>query len=788
LISALADARATDPITIDQTHSYMKRILATIPITIALFLFSAIAPAQEEARAAWQITNFDITVSVQQAERTLSAVAILSATNVGRGTGLSFTFRIANKASIKGVTVGGAPANFRIVPETYGNLQRVTVTLTNSVASGGPLVININYSLPVESNTGLAAIAPIGSQFLPLSFWYPAPNTPFTVRGADAAPVRLVVNGTSAISSGIDKGGPAGSTVYEQALFAQPIFLQGDWDRFEGTGESKNITSFLPRGATAEEKKQAEAIVNLAANARAFYASLLGPAPELPIRLVSVRRGAGFNDGGTILVESGAFRRAKVDSGTALLISEAICRLWIGGQTPVRGEGGGLLRDALPRFLGVLFIEKQFGRQAAQAERLRERLAYSSVARKDAPLARVTPLEGTYFNSVPNKGAMVWRLIDQTLGHDSFTSTLRELLQAGRGNASGINLAALRKALADRGGERVKTLLDQQLDQVTDLDLMIGVPQQRGSEWVAALRNLGSTDALTTVRATTASGEQLSLEVTVPARNFGEAVFKTTAKLVRLEIDPEKLYPQLDYSNDSAPRTRDLQEGLGEATRQFGAQDYVKAEAIAREILDLAPNMQEARIVLARALLGQNRIDEAEKLFRLALEETLPTPAALAWGNFGLGEINLRKGQAAEAANRFNNAVRADAEYASSLAARAGRIKAETAANTLPVDGTVRAFVGQLDQAITSGKKTELESRIVSGELVRFINGVIGTQPEIWQTRVLRTEQLDANLVAADVSLDTKELGRQRSGTAVLILARAGGSWKLLGIDLFEVN
>jgi len=762
------------------------KILASI--FASLFLFSAIAPAQEEARAAWQITNFDITANVQQAERTLNAVAILSATNVGRGTGSSFTFRIANKASIKGVTVSGATANFRIVSETYGNLQRVTVTLPNSVASGGPLVLNVSYSLPVESNTGLAAIAPVGSQFLPLSFWYPAPNTPFTVRGADTAPVRLVVNGASVLSSGIDKGGTAGSTVYEQALFSQPFVLQGDWDRIEGTGEGKNINAFLPRGATAEEKKQAEAIVNLAANARAFYVSLLGPAPEVPIRLVSVRRGAGFNEAGTILVESGAFRRAKVDSGTTLLISEAISRLWIGGQTPVRGEGGGLLRDALPRFLAGLFIEKQFGRQAAQAERLRERLAYSSVARKDAPLARVTPLEGTYFNSVPNKGAMVWRLIDQTLGHDSFTSTLRELLQAGKGNASGINLAAFRKTLADRGGERVKTLLDQQLDQVTDLDLMIGVPQQRGGEWVAALRNLGSTDALTTVRATTASGEQLSVDVTVPARNFGEAVFKTTAKLVRLEIDPEKLYPQLDYSNDSAPRARDLQEGLGEATHQFGAQDYVKAEAIAREILDLAPNMQEARIVLARALLGQNRIDEAEKLFRLALEETLPTPAALAWGNIGLGEISLRKGQAAEAANRFNDAVRADAEYASSLAARAGRIKAETAANTLQVDGTVRAFVGQLDQAITSGKKTELESRIVSGELVRFISGVIGTQPEIWQTRVLRTEQLDANLAAADVSLDTKELGRQRSGTALLILARVGGSWKLLGIDLFEVN
>jgi hypothetical protein len=773
----------------------MKIICA---ILTTFFLLSSTAAAQEEARAAWQVTNFDITANVQQPERTLNAVAILSASNVGRGTGSSFTFRITAKASVKSVTVGGATATFRSVPESFGNsqidasvkrdLQRVTVTLPTAVAGGAALVININYTLPVESNTGLAAISPNESQFLPLSFWYPLPNTLFTVRGADTAPFKLVVNSGNVISSGTEKGSSPGSTVYEQALFAQPFFVQGDWEKVEGSGDGKNISAFVPRGATPDEKTRAEAIITLAASARAYYASLLGPAPEVPIRLVTVRRGAGFSDSGTILIEPGTLRRSKVDSATALLLSEAISRLWIGGQTAVRGEGGGLLREGLSRFLATQFIEKQFGREAARGEMLRERLAYSTVAKRDGPLARVTPLDGTYYSSVPNKGAMVWRLVESNLGREAFINILREQLQAGKASAAGVNLTALRGALSARGGERLKTLLEQQLDQITDLDLMIGMPQARGAESVAALRNLGSTDAVTNVRATTDSGQQLSVDVVVPARNFGEAVFKTPAKLVRLEIDPEKLYPQLDYSNDSAPRERDVQEGLSEATRLFGAQDYVKAETIAREVLRATPNLQEARIILARALLGQNRNEEAEKLFRAALDEPLPTSAALAWGNIGLGEISLRKGQAAEAAKRFNDAVRADAEYGSSLAARAGRIKAETAANMLQVDGAVRTFVGQLDQAILSGKKTELESRVVPGELVRFINGVVGTQPEIWQTRVLRTEQLDANLVAADVSLETKELGAQRSGTAVLLLTRAGGGFKLLGIELFEVN
>jgi len=773
----------------------MKIICA---ILTTLFLFSSATPAQEEARAAWQVTNFDITANIQQAERTLNTVAILTASNVGRGTGSSFTFRITTKAAIKAVTVGGATANFRSVPESFGNsqidasvkrdLQRVTVTLPSAVAGGGTLVITINYTLPVESNTGLAAISPNESQFLPLSFWYPLPNTLFTVRGADTAPFRLVVNTGNVISSGMEKSGSPGSTAYEQTLFAQPFFVQGDWERVEGSAEGKNITAFVPRGASQDEKTRAEAIISLAANARAYYANLLGPAPEVPIRLVTVRRGAGFSDSGTILIEAGALRRSKVDAATALVVSEAISRLWIGGQTAVRGEGGGLLREALPRFLATQFIEKQFGREAARGEMLRERLAYSAVAKRDGPLARVTPLDGTYYSSVPNKGAMVWRLVESNLGRDALISVLREQLQAGKSNAGGINLTSLRSALAARGGEKLKAMLEQQLDQITDLDLMIGVPQARGAESVAALRNLGSTDAVTTVRATTDSGQQISVDVVVPARNFGEAVFKTPAKLVRLEIDPDKLYPQLDYSNDSAPRDRDVQEGLSEATRLFGAQDYVKAETVARETLRVAPNLQEARIILARALLGQNRNEEAEKLFRAALDEPFPTSAALAWGNIGLGEIALRKGQAAEAAKRFNDAVRADAEYGASLAARAGRIKAETASNTLQVDGAVRTFIGQLDQAILSGKKIELESRVVPGELVRFINGVVGTQPETWQSRVLRTEQLDANLIAADVSLDTKELGVQRSGTAVLLLTRAGGGLKLVGIELFEVN
>jgi len=221
----------------------------------------------------------------------------------------------------------------------------------------------------------------------------------------------------------------------------------------------------------------------------------------------------------------------------------------------------------------------------------------------------------------------------------------------------------------------------------------------------------------------------------------------------------------------------------------FGAQEYAKAESLARQLLASSPHMQEGRIVLARALLAQNKSDEAEREFRQLAGERLPVPAALAWSSIGLGELALRRGQAAEAARDFSEAVRADAEYASTLYARAARIRAEAAANTAPsVDESVRSFVNQLDSALRSGRQVEIAPLIVPGELARFISGAVGTQPELWQTRILRAEQLDANRLALDVAINSKQLGADHAGTAVFILARTGGSWKLNAIDFFEVR
>src|SRR5437764_12896104 len=180
--------------------------------------------AQDEARAAWQATKFDVTVSNPGNDRALTARAVVMLRNVGRGAGATLSLRINPKAEIKSVTIGSANAAYQSRPESRGNAQRLTITLPSPIPANESVTATVDYRLPVTENTGLASLSPIGSQFLPQSMWYPLANNAFAVRGADYAPFRLTVNGGGARSSGVDKSG-GGNSIFEQSLNAQPCFV-----------------------------------------------------------------------------------------------------------------------------------------------------------------------------------------------------------------------------------------------------------------------------------------------------------------------------------------------------------------------------------------------------------------------------------------------------------------------------------------------------------------------------------------------------------------------------------
>ncbi|HZT60593.1 MAG TPA: tetratricopeptide repeat protein, partial [Pyrinomonadaceae bacterium] len=557
------------------------------------------------------------------------------------------------------------------------------------------------------------------------------------------------------------------------------------WETVEGAGDARGVSALLHQSPSAEERREAEALISFAASARAFYASLLGAAPDSPVRLVSVRRGAGFDTAGTLLLNNAVFRRQKIDAETAMQIAEAVARLWVGGSVGIEGEGAGVLREGLPRFLATLFVEKQFGKSAADAEWTRMSLLYAPTAERDAPLSKLTPAYESYFNSSANKGALVWRLLMSVAGRDAFLGVLRGQFAAGARPAT---LAGVRARLAETGGDRMSVLMSSLFDQPTDTDLLVGLPVLRGGAWVSNLRNEGSFDVDVTVAATTDSGERLTATAHVPAKDFGEAQFRTASKIVRVEVDPEKLYPQTNYANDVVPFGPGAVEAVEKARVQLGQQP-AQAEALAREVLARTPSSEDARVVLARALLEENRLDDAGREFRAALDSPLPEASTLAWADIGLGEIAMQRNRPADAAKLFDAAVKTEGDYATALAARADRIKAEAASGAPPaVDEQVKAAVAALDAAVLTKPKADIDALVVPGELPNFSKGIIGTRPEVWQTRVVRTDQLSPDRISADVTLTARVLGRDQSGPAVFVFARTPAGWKLSEIPIFEVR
>ena len=751
--------------------------------------------AQQRESAAWQVVKYDITATLPSAaaignERALTAKASLTVKNVGRAAGSSLTLRLAKTAIVSAVKSAAGDIAFTKGQETVPNFQTLRLNFAASFQPNETATVTVEYHLPVNENSAVNAISPIDAQFVPITttnaetapliLWYPTPANPLLLRGGDAAPFRLNVtapNGQTVVSSG-----KADGNSFEQNLNGTPFFLAGNW---EETAAAKNVAVFLPKGASDDERRRAVELANLTDAARSFMTARFGALPsDVPMRLIAVRRGAGFSDGGAILLEEAAFRRQKISAETAMAIAEATAKMWFGNAIVVRGEGYGAIREGLARFAATQFIEKQFGQDAADIERLRQRTAFAAVAKRDAPLTQLSPLDEIYYAANANKGAMIWRLTAREMGEEKFFSSIRQLLQTER--SSNLTLAKLRENLIATGGDNVKRLFDNYLDQATDTDLLVGLPQTRGAQTVCALRNAGSVPVTVDVIATTDKNEKLTVKTQIAEKSFGEAAFNTTAKVARVEIDPEKFYPQIDYANDIAPRAAGDSDNQAEIKRAFDKQDFAGAETAARKVLTAQSHFDDARTWLGRALLEQNRADDAEREFKAALAEKLPTARTLAWANIGLGEIALKRNQNQSAVKFFDTAINANGEYGTNLLARQERIKSESVP---PIDESARAFFAQFDKAVLTKRKTEIDALILSGELNSFTNRLAANQPEQWQTKVLRSEKLDDNRMAVEVSLTAKLINKEpTSGTALFYVTRTSNGFKMSGIDLFEVR
>jgi hypothetical protein len=809
----------------------MKNIFFSL---VFISLFTSFAFAQE-----FEIKKYDLNARVVPEEQRVDVQAKLRLVNLS-GPDLAerillsadakprLSFFLNPKAKVETMKINDSAAQPKTAEDARNNLLRVYVDITTTIAGLREFDLDLTYSVPAAERSAALHVSSEETFLLPASFWVPVTHTPYADHGADTAPFSLAVAasaGLKIISSGIRKS----ENSFEQSMAAQPFLVVGDYDVVARGGESYPVEVYFPRGSGEVGKQQAERLAAESERIVVFYAKYFGVSAITPFRVISTQArqlntatSDAFSQSretsvalvGAVTIDENIFRRDALDLGAIELIAGAAARAWIDGQVLLRGRGAGMLRDALPIYLTAQYLGERFGPAQRDAAFERYRRAYATIARNDAPLLMQSQLDRNYATSVYNKGALVWRMIEKTAGRQAFDAALRLSLSRARVDvlslagwwapqqSQGRSLAEphplcqlsrcanFKENLIAAGANRGLTneLFNNWIDTVVLPDFAIGQPQTTGAGVESTVTNFGTGDFTVEIIATTDKGEKLRQTATVKASEYGSVNFPAGTNIKTIEIDPDKLYLQSDYSNDVFPRRPLQSEAFGQANLAFSRNNFAQAEAKAREGLAATPNAPTLQALLGRALLAQKKNDEAAKIFNDTLKaEPLPIQA-YGWAHLGLAELATQQNNFAQAARHYRFAAAADLDAATTIAARDGALRAERAANAVKIPEDIRVFLQKFDAAVLQGSAAAVNQFVELGNLRKFAQSLVVRKPSTWTTEALRAEGWDANRTAVDVTLKIRIEGKDYAGRAVYVISRAGGKLLLSEVPTFDVK
>lgn len=798
----------------------MKLLLLSI---LFLLTVSTTALAQE-----FEIKKYDLNATIDAASQQLSVNARLDMYNLSSRDLLDklllageerprLVFFLNAKAKVSKMQVGGNDVQFRSTEDTRNNLIRVSTDITSAIASVREFTINLNYAISAVDRTPHLRISSGETLALPPSFWFPVVHTPFGEHGADTAPFVINItppSGHKVISSGIQKS----ETSFEQSQAALPFFITGNFTKAGKGTEAAPVEVWSPSGTGEIGARQVERIGSEAERVTQFFSKYFAQPPSSPFRIVtfagfgltavaeegvSQTRESSYAMTQTLILDDHFTRRDVLDQGTIELLAGTTAKGWIDGKVLLRGRGTGFMRDALPIYLAAQYLGERNGPADRDAAFEGYRRAYAPVARgADAPILSISPLDRNYTTSMYSKGALVWRIIEKQIGRDALDQVIRGMLNRQQVDVLSLvewraplcsvsRCANVKGILTSNASQRVaiNTLFDQWIENVTVPDFAVGQPQKSATGWESTVVNFGSGDFTIPIIANDDKGARFDQKVTVKGGEYGTITFASAQPIVSIEADPDKVYIQKDYTNDAFPKRVSSSDLFGQANLAFSKNDFPTAEARIREALRFTPDSSSLQAFLGRALLAQNKNDEAAKIFDSVLKNKSITLQAYAWSNLGLGTLLSSQKKSAEAAQHFRMAAASDLDAATTVAARNGAAAAERDAGLIKIPDDVSAFLKQLDAAILQGSAEQVNPMVDLGNLRRFAQSLVVRKPNAWTSEVLRVEQWDSSRVAVDVALKVKVDNRDHTGRAVYVLRRTDGGKLLLSeVPTFDVK
>jgi len=644
--------------------------LITLVLALALFCGASSVFAQPATGARFDVTNYRIEAQLNPDEHTLRAGA--DVTLVPQDATRSIVFELNGSLHVDGVEKDGkALTGFVQDAVGAGALgPNVRIDLGQVVPAGQPITVRLRWSGALTSPEGgplankrLAYVGPEGSYLMYASRWFP-----FHDYAADRATADITI----IVPTGMQVGGISDEPVVPQVDKAgvtrfrfvnkQPVLI-GNFVAGQYVAKSLRMGRYeLQFFVKPGSENRITSFGDLMGHALEFYTSEYGE-PAFGTRFVIAQTDDETMDAyagpGMLFLASKFFDTSRASSEERL--EREVAYQWWGQSVGLKTFDDAWVSQGLAEWSAFALRESKLtGAQldATQREEQERALTFeqtSSIVR--APSA-LDDQSAAYQSIVFYKGAMVFRMLRETMGKQQFTQLLRKFLEQYRNKSASID--DFERLTSQVAGKNMRYFFAQWVEGT-------GVPEFSVDYQIIRTR-AGKFRTRGTVRQ---SFDNLQMPVDVTLHSEGDSQTKTLylggkSEDFDFESNGQPISAEVDPSDKILRMSDDLKISIvaRRGIELFKEGQYAEAQQQLEAALKLDRNNAWVYYNLGQVYFEQKNWQLALDNFQAALDAASSKPAWIdTWARIKRGNAYDAKGDRAKAVNEYQKAVNAGSDY-----------------------------------------------------------------------------------------------------------------------------
>jgi tetratricopeptide (TPR) repeat protein len=658
--------------------SFPQVFFRNLSLAATFLVFASLAgaqqPAPQQSASRYDVTNYRIEAQLIPDQHVLRAGAEVTVTPLEATRSLVFEFN--GSLHVESIDRDGRPLTGFVQDSVgVGALgPSIRVDLGQVMPANQPLTLRFRWSGALQSPEGgplatkrLAYVGPEGSYLMYASRWFP-----FHDYAADRATSDI----TLIVPSGVQVAGTSDDPVAAQPspkegavrfhfVHRQPVLI-GNFAAGQYISRSLRFKNYeIQFYAKPGSESRIDGYAEMMGQVLDFYSKQYGP-PLFGNRLVVAQIDDDsldtYSGPGMIFLASRLFDSSRPIPEEKL--AREVAYQWWGQTVGLKSFDDSWLSQGLAEWSGFAFRESTLtggALEAAQREQQERALTFEQTASIARAPGALDDQSAAYQSIVFHKGAMVFRMLRETLGKEKFDRLLRTYLEQYRGkNASIDNFEQLTTQAA---GENMRYFFAQWIEGtgVPEFTVDYQIIRTRAGKF----RTRGTVkQTLETLRMPVqlmlrAEGDNQTIVTKIEGRSE-DFDFESNGQPLEVVVDPN--YKILRMSDDlrvsiiARRGIEQMKEGLyAEAQQQFEA------------ALKLDRSNSWVYYNLGLLFLEQRNWQQALDNFEAALNGTLNPSWIEVWARIKRGNAYDAKGERSRAVSEYNKAVTSGINYDNAL-------------------------------------------------------------------------------------------------------------------------